>query len=54
MEIPRAVSYEDQNRTEKIGLLVYVINNAAFPYVVVTSTKLAITVDEIFEIEKTG
>ena len=51
MKIPRKVNYEE-NGSMREGLLIYFIEGAALPYVVLKKTKWATHVAEIEEIAK--
>jgi len=51
VKIPRKVNYEE-NGSMKEGLLIYVIDDAALPYVVLKKTNWATHVAEIAEIAK--
>jgi len=49
MEVPRKVLYQEPNGIERLGLLIYVIEDAALPYVILTRSKWTIEVDKIIE-----
>jgi len=47
-KLPRKVLYED-NGTERIGLLVHIIEDAAMPYIVITRQKWPVAVKSVIE-----
>jgi len=49
MAIPRKVLYQEPNGAERIGLLIYVIEDAALPFVILTRSKWTVEVDKIIE-----
>jgi len=48
--LPRKVLYEDANGTDRIGLLVHILDDqAALPYIVITRQKWPVAVKEVIE-----